>query len=145
VNKGKEISLNEYLIDKILFILGSHPSFHYTFVGVEGNPVLSPSLFSRLLSVAQMEPPSIFLSAVILIDGNSVWSLGRVNLKGHLIIGPSLIGWLHRCVKVEPPPSVCGALVVMELVEGDSIGVLIDGCVECDAVESPALAKHGIG
>jgi hypothetical protein len=92
-----------------------------------------------------MEPPSITLSVVILIDGNSVWLFGRVNLKGHLIIGPSLIGWAHRSVEVEPPSSVCGALVVMELVEGDSIGVLIDGRMEGDAVESPALAKHGIG
>ena len=46
---------------------------------------------------------------------------------------------------MEPPPSVCLALVVMELEKWYSIGILINGDMECDTIESPALAKFGIG
>ena len=109
-------------------------------VSIESNSILNPPFLTWFISKAEVESPSIFLSTMVLIDGNCSIDVMRENLESHSIVGPSLTRGLHGSAEMVPPSSVGGTLVVMELMELDCNRIGIIGYMKSDAVKDPSLS-----
>jgi len=87
-----------------------------------------------------MEPPSIRLGGMILIDRNCAIELMREDLKCDSIVFPSMVCGIHGRIEIEPPSSVGGSLIIMELIKRNCLRIVVIRNMESYTVISPAVA-----
>jgi hypothetical protein len=114
--------LNTNLIH-LIFILTwnndqlSFQSLHLSWIGIEGDFILCPSLVPGLLSIAEMKTSSILLQTMVLVNWNSIIDLNLKDIEWNSVARPTLVGRFHGGVEIEPGSSIGVALVIVELIE----------------------------
>jgi len=116
-------------------------SFDLSGIRPESDSIFRPSLVSRFFCHTKMEPPSIFLSTVILINRYCTVKLYLEGIKPNFIKRPPLICRFHCRTKVESPSSISFTLIVMELIYWFHIWMIVWD-VKGDSIKYPSLSQE---
>ena len=108
-------------------------------IGVEGNSAFCLSLISWSIWMAEMEPVSVTLLTIILVDWNGVELFILINMASNSVKYPPLACRLHCSVKVESPPTISPTLIIVELEKWDCSCIVISWNAKSYPIKIPSL------